>query len=185
MNTKHLACILLFAVVLGLFQGTLMLHKRMISANEALTAASDGHTMASNARSAAENNLAKQRKDTAAHRKFLEMWRPKLEATGNEGTAKVEFNRLLKRFPTLVTFLNSTGAPAQNKDMSYINRRIASNVKLEGDAEKAMVFLSSIERDLPTSRIQELEIRKGQRANDVELTVSVETPLLPAPAPVK
>ena len=179
MNTKHLACVLLFAVVLGLFQGTMMLNKRMLSAMSALEDASSRHSTASLDRTIAQGSLEKARKDTAAHRKYLEMWKPKLEQSGSEGSAKTEFNRLLKRYKTLTTFLNSTSAPTENKEMIFVNRRIASNVKLEGDAEKAFQFIAAIERDMPTSRIQEMELRKGQRGNDVELNVSVETPLLP------
>jgi hypothetical protein len=185
MNTKHLACVLLFAVVLGLFQGTMLLNKRMLSAITALEDATASHSNASLDRTMAQGALDKARKDTAAHRKYLEMWKPKFEQAGSEGSAKLEFNRLLKRFPTLVTFLNSTSAPVENKDMGFVNRRIANNIKLEGDAEKAFLLLSSIERDMPTSRIQDMEIRKGQRGNDVELNISVETPLLTATAPSK
>jgi hypothetical protein len=180
MNTKHLACVLLFAVVLGLFQGTMLLNKRMLAAMSSLEDAAAKHSTASLERTIAQGSLEKARKDTAAHRKYLEMWKPKFEQAGSESSAKTEFNRLLKRFPYLTTFLNSTSAPTENKEMSFVNRRIASNVKLEGDAERAFQFVAAIERDMPTSRIQNMELRKGQRGNDVELNLSVETPLLPA-----
>ncbi len=185
MNTKHLACVVLFAVILGLFQGTMMLNKRMLNARSNMEDAIGRHSTATQEYTINITALEKLRKDTAAHRKYLEMWKPKLEVTANEASAKLEFNRQLKRFPSLVTFLNSTSAPTENRDMAYVSRRIASNVKLEGDAEKAFQFLGSIERDMPTSRIQNMEICKGQRGNDVELNVSVETPLVPAPPPAK
>jgi prefoldin subunit 5 len=185
MNTKHLACLLLFAVVIGLLQGTSMLNKKKEAADEAHEFAKRSYEAATAERIQTQKNLDKKRHVTAALRKYLEMWRPKLEQSGTENNAKNEFQRLLKKFPTLVTFNNSTSAPAENKDMSYVNRRIASNVKLEGDAEKAISLLASVERDLATSRISNLEIRKGQRGNDVELTISVETPLLPTATPAK
>jgi hypothetical protein len=71
----------------------------------------------------------------------------------------------------------------ENKDMAYVNRRVTSNVKLEGDAEKTIQLLGAVERELPTSRISLLELRKGQRANAVELDLSVESPLVNAPPP--
>jgi hypothetical protein len=58
-------------------------------------------------------------------------------------------------------------------------------VKLEGDAERTIQLLASIERELATSRISSLELRKGQRGNDVELDLAVEFPLLALPATPK
>lgn len=182
MNTKHLSCTLLFLVVLGLLQGIIVLNKKMLSAMTDRDDAAGRREVATRDRTTAQIALDKNRKDSAAHRKFLEMWQPKLTQTGNENSAKKEFNLLLKRFMSLTSFANTTSSPVENKEMSYINRRITSSVRLEGDAEKAIQFLASVERDLATSRIQSLEIRKGQRGNDVELNLAVETPLLPAPA---
>lgn len=185
MNTKHLACVLLFAIICGLFQGTRMLNQRMLTAMEATEDAAGRHATAVTERTTTQSDLDKARKDTAARRKYLEMWRPKFEQGGTESSAKNDFTRMLKRFPTLVQFFTNTSAPAENKDMAYVNRRIASTVKLEGDAEKTIQLLSSIEREMPTSRISVLEIRKGQRGNDVELDLAVESPLLATAAPTK
>ena len=186
MNTKHLACVILFAVVCAFFQGTMMLNKRMLTAMEATADARTRHTTASSEHSVAKPALASARTTTAARRKYLEMWKPKFEQSGStETSAKNEFTRLLKKFPTLVQFVTNTSAPAENKDMSYVNRRITSTVKLEGDAEKAIQLLASIERDLATSRISMLEIRKGQKGNDVELDLAVDFPLLATPALTK
>lgn len=181
MNAKHLACVLLFAVVCALFQGTMMLNQRWLTAMEATRDAADRHGTAKNEQTLTQTVLADARVKTAAHRKYLEMWRQKFEQSGTEASAKNEFNRMLKRFPSLVQFVTQTSSPVENKDMTFVNRRIASNVKLEGDAEKAVQLLASMERELPTSRISNLEIRKGQRGNDVELDLAVEFPLLATP----
>jgi len=181
MNSKHLASVLLFVVVCLLFQGTMLLKQRWVTAMEATRDAADRHKTAMDEQAEAQKVLTEARTATAARRKYLEMWRQKLEQGGTEASAKNEFSRMLKRFPTLVQFLTQTSAPVENKDMTYVNRRISSNVKLEGDAEKTVQLLASIERELPTSRIASLELRKGQRGNDVELDLAVEFPLLAAP----
>jgi len=182
MNTKHLACVLLFAVVIGLFMGTKVLNERMVTASEAAEDARTRHEGTKAKHIMARAALEKNKADTAPHRKFLEMWRVKFEQGGSEPiTAKNEFGRMLKRFPNLTPFGNQTNPPVENKDMTYVNRRVATTVKLEGDAEKAIQLLASIERELPTSRISSLEIRKGQRNNDIELDLSVEFPLIAAP----
>ena len=185
MNAKHLACVLLFAVVCGLFQGTMMLKDRWVSATQAAEDASAQHKTARDKRDEAQKALDLVRQKTAAHRKYLEMWRPKFELSGTEVAAKNEFSRMLKRFPLLAQFSRQTSAPVENKDMTFVNRRITSSVKLEGDAERTIQLLAAIERELATSRISSLELRKGQRGNDVELDLAVEFPILAVPAPVK
>lgn len=179
MNAKHLACVLLFAVICGLFQGTMMLNQRMITARDAAEDARSHHESATAQHNMSRILYEKALTDTAANRKYLDMWRQKLELTAADPVAaKNEFSRMLKRFPTLVQFMNQTSAAVEIKDMTYVNRRITSSVKLEGDAEKAIQLLSSIERELPTSRISSLEIRKGQRGNSIEMDLSIESPLL-------
>jgi hypothetical protein len=183
MNAKHLACVILFVIVCAFFQGTMMLNKRWMTAMEATRDAEDRHSAARNEQSMATKALDTVRRDTAARRKYLDMWRQKLEQSGTEISAKNEFTRMLKRFPTLIQFVTNTSSAVENKDMGYVNRRITSTVKLEGDAEKTIQLLSSIERELPTSRISMLELRKGQRNNDVELDLAVEFPLVAALPP--
>ncbi|HWB06406.1 MAG TPA: hypothetical protein VG796_25505 [Verrucomicrobiales bacterium] len=185
MNAKHLASLLLFIVVLLLFQLTIMLNKRWTTAMEATRDAEDRHGAARKEQTDTSNALEKVRRETAARRKYLEMWRQKFEQSGTEISAKNEFTRMLKRFPTLVQFVTNTSGAVENKDMGFVNRRITSSVKLEGDAEKTIQLLASIERELSTSRISMLEIRKGQRGNDVELDLAVEFPLLAVAEPEK
>jgi hypothetical protein len=186
MNTKHLACVLLFAVIIGLFLGTKVLNEKMVTATEAAEDAKARHQSTQSKHTMARAALEKARTDTAAHRMFLDRWRQNFESNGSEAIAvKNDFGRMLKRFPNLTPFGNQTNPPVENKDMSYVNRRVTSTVKLEGDAEKAIQLLASIERELPTSRISSLEIRKGQRNNDIELDLSVEFPLVAAPLAAK
>lgn len=184
MNPKHFACVLLAVVIFGFFYGASTLNQSWDSAVTATEDAAARHALKKQEQASTQGALDFARRETAAHRKYLEMWRPKFEQSGtSEATAKNEFSRMLKRFPSLVQFNNTTSAPVENKDMAFVNRRVASSVKLEGDAEKAVQFLASIEREMPTSRISVMEIRKGQRGNAVELDLSVEVPLLASPPP--
>lgn len=186
MNNKHLACVLLAAVIFGFFYGAMTLNHKWDAAVAATDDAAARNSMKQQEVKYTQEALEVTRKKTAPLRKYLEMWKPKFEQSGtNEASAKNEFSRMLKRFPTLVQFMTSTSSPVENKDMTFVNRRISSSVKLEGDAEKAIQLLASIERELPTSRISILEIRKGQKGNAVELDLSVEVPLLASPPPVK
>ena len=86
---------------------------------------------------------------------------------------------MLKRFPNLTQFITNTLPITENKDMPWLKTRVGNGTKLEGDYHKVIQLLSAFERELPVSRISKLEIKKGQRLNDVELELMVESPLLP------
>ncbi len=180
MNTKHLACVVLFLVVGGLLQLTVTLHRRWVTAMDAARDSEDRLAEANRDRDNNARALKTIRRETAARRKYLDMWRQTFDENGTERNAKSAFEAVLKRF-NLPQFETNTTAATENKEMTYVNRRMASTVKLEGDAEKAVHLLSAIERDLPTSRISMLELRKGQRANDVEVNLTVEFPLVVQP----
>ena len=64
-------------------------------------------------------------------------------------------------------------------------QRATGRARFEGDYQKSLQLLSMIERELPTSRITSAEIRKGQRANDVEVSLLVEFPVIATAAPAK
>ena len=186
MNPKHLACVLLAAVIFGFFYGAMTLNQRRAAAETATEDAAGRHAMKQQELKLTQDALDVARRKTAPLRKYLEMWKPKFEQSGtSEATAKNEFSRMLKRYPSLVQFMNSTSPPVENKDMTFVNRRISGSVKLEGDAERAVQLLAAIEREMPTSRISMLEIRKGQKGNAVELDLTVDVPLLASPPAVK
>ena len=182
MNQKHLASILLFAVIIGLAQGVLMLNKKRQAAMEAAEAAESKLATTSAMRATAQTALDTTRESTAPLRKYFRMWQPEFEKTDSEIKAKDSFNRTIKRIPNLVMFDQGMNPPAPNKEASFVVQRAAGRAKFEGDYQKSIQLISMVEREIPTSRISSIEIRKGQRANDVEVQLLVEFPLIAAPA---
>jgi hypothetical protein len=182
MNQKHLASILLFAVIIALSQGVLMLNKKRQAAMDAAEAAESKLATTASLRATAQTALDTTRETTAALRKYLRMWQPEFEKTDTEIKAKDSFNNTLKRIPNLVMFDQGMNPPAPNKEATYVVQRAAGRAKFEGDYQKSIQLISMIEREIPTSRMSSIEIRKGQRANDVEVQLLVEFPLLAAPA---
>ena len=178
MNQKHLASILLFAVIIGLAQGVLMLNKKRQAAMEAADSATGKLATATSMRTTAQTALDTTRESTAPLRKYYRMWLPEFEKTDTEIKAKDSFNNALKRLPDLVMFDKGMNPPAPNKEASYVVQRSAGRAKFEGDYQKSIQLISMIEREIPTSRISSIEIRKGQRANDVEVQLLVEFPII-------
>ena len=179
MNNKHIAAILIIAVGLCLFQVTLSLKKQT---EEASNNADFAETEASNAefqKNLKTKHLQKTKDETAKLRAYHQIWKEHIERTGTDQRATAEFKKMLKRFPNLTQFITNTLPITENKDMPWLKTRVGNGTKLEGDYHKVIQLLSAFERELPVSRISKLEIKKGQRLNDVELELMVESPLLP------
>ena len=104
MNQKHLASVLLFAVIIAFSQGVLMLHKKRQAAQEAAEAAEIKLDTATRMHSSAQMVLTKTRESTAPLRKYYRMWLPEFEKTDSEVKAKNGFLQTLKRYPNLVVF---------------------------------------------------------------------------------
>jgi hypothetical protein len=181
MNNKHLASLLLFLVMFGLCYGVLSLNKKKQAAEEEADAALSKLAMTSNLRTTAQEALAKTRETTAPLRKYYRMWLPEFEKTDSEIKAKNNFQQTIKRIPNLVFFDQGMNPLMPNKDAVYVAHRASGRAKFVGEYQKSLQLLSMIERELPTSRIASVEIRKGDRANDVEVNLLVEFPVIAAP----
>lgn len=183
MNNKHLACALLFAVICLLAKLVLTQREKMQEAVESADAASLKLNITTSMRMGAQTALDQTLKQTAPHRKFHDLWKSEFEKSDSEIKAKNLFLQTIKRSPSLVIFDQGMNASQANKEMSFVSTRVGGRAKFEGDFHKTMQMLGSIEREIPTSRIASVEVRKGQRANDVEVDLLVEFPItVPAPA---
>jgi hypothetical protein len=178
MNSKHLASLLLFLTIVLLFVGVQTLHKKRQNAQDAADAAQAKHGTATAMRSSAQGVLAKTRESTAPLRKYYRMWLPEFEKTDSEFKAKNGFQQTIKRFPTLVMFDQGMNPLAPNKDAAYVTQRASGRAEFQGEYPKAIQFLATLEREIPTSRIASVEIRKGDRANDVKVTLQAEFPII-------
>ena len=183
MNHKHLASLLLFAVIIALGYGVKTLHTKRQAAQDAADAALGKLETTSSLRAQAQTVLSSTRESTAPLRKYFRMWLPEFEKTDSELKAKDSFNRTLKRVPNLVMFDQGMNPPAPNKEAAYVVQRASGRAKFEGDYQKSIQLISMIEREIPTSRISAIEVRKGQRANDVEVQMVVEFPVIAASVP--
>lgn len=182
MNHKHLASVLLFAIIIGLSQGVLMLNKKRQAAEESAETAGSKLATTSSLRNQAQIVLGKTRESSAPLRKYYRMWLPEFEKTDSEIKAKDSFLPTLNRVSNLVMFDRGMNPLVPLKDATFVMQRAAGRAKFEGDFQKSLQLLSMIERELPTSRISSVELRKGQRANDVEVSMLVEFPVIVASA---
>ena len=81
MSNKHLASLILFAVIVGFIQLDLVMNTKMTAARGSLDAAESARESAENARRYKEISLIRQKEVTAPLRQYLARWLPKLQET--------------------------------------------------------------------------------------------------------
>lgn len=185
MNQKHLASVILLAVIIAFAQGILTLNKKRQSAQDAAEAAESKLATTVSMRTSSQQGLEKTRESTSPLRKYFRMWLPEFEKYDNAGKAKTDFLQTLKRVPGLALFESKMAPTVPVKDSNFVNQRVSGIADFEGDFKPSLQLLSMIERELPTSRISSVEIRKGDRANNVRVNAAVDFPIIASPAEVK
>ncbi len=178
MNNKHLACLLLFGVIIGCFQLSMVMRNRMTNAREEQLNAEEAYEQARNTRNLQQISLQTLQQSTAARRAYLERWMPKLEDTDEETKARALVSRVLKQNGEgLVTF-SSRSSVDVNKDSAFIPKKFRSTLSVEGDYGQVIALIGGIERELPASRLSLVGINKGQRGSDVKLNLTVDIPMI-------
>ena len=185
MNQKHLASVILFAIIVAFAQGVLTLNKKRQAAQDAAEAAEGKLATAISMRTSSQQGLDKTRETTAPLRKYFRMWLPEFEKCDSSVKAKNNFLQTLKRVPGLVIFNSGMDVPAPNKETTFVAQRATGRAEFEGDFKPGLQLLSMIERELPTSRISSVTVRKGDHANNVRVATTVDLPIIAPPAEVK
>lgn len=178
MSNKHLASLLLFAVIVGFIQLDLVMNKKMTAARDALQAAESARENAENGRRYKEISLVRQKQVTAPLRQYLARWLPKLQETNEENKARSIFARVFKQHGEGLVAHADKSSVLGNPKSPFIPQRYQNVLSVEGDFSQAVNLIGQIERQMPASRIATMSISKGTRGNDVKLSLTVDTPIM-------
>jgi hypothetical protein len=178
MSNKHLACLLLFAVIVGCFQFAKVMNTKLTNAVEARDAAQASLDLARNTRVQAEIQLGRLKSDNEALRKYLALWLPKLQETDDETKARTAFSRIYKQHGEGLVSHADRSNVVGNKDRLFLPKRFQNILSVEGDYGQAVTLIGQIERQMPASRISSLSLTKGTRGNDVKLSLTIDTPMM-------
>ena len=88
MSNKHLACLLLFGIIVGCAQLALVMNKKMMDARTTQQVAEDSLEQTKRTYSIKETQLMSLKNSTAALRQFLALWLPKFQETNEETNAR-------------------------------------------------------------------------------------------------
>ena len=178
MSNKHLASLILFAVIVGFIQLDLVMNTKMTAARGSLDAAESARESAENARRYKEISLIRQKEVTAPLRQYLARWLPKLQETSEENKARTIFARVFKQHGEGLVAHADKSSVLGNPKCLFIPQRYQNVLSVEGDFSQAVNLIGQIERQMPASRIATMSISKGTRGNDVKLSLTVDTPIM-------
>ena len=178
MSNKHLASLILFAVIVGFIQLDLVMNTKMTAARGSLDAAESARESAENARRYKEISLIRQKEVTAPFRQYLARWLPKLQETSEENKARTIFARVFKQHGEGLVAHADKSSVLGNPKCLFIPQRYQNVLSVEGDFSQAVNLIGQIERQMPASRIATMSISKGTRGNDVKLSLTVDTPIM-------
>ena len=182
MNRKHLAAILVAILAILLLQIVVEVRKRLNSiqneVSEAQATATGTELLLSTERMAMrgiEDNSAEMLS-------YLDAWTAPLGEVDTPEAGELHVSSRVKE-AGLVT-LAQRFEVAANVGNDAIPRVIRAHLTFEDDYARTMNWLGNIEESMPSSRVTDLKIARGESGNDIRLSLVIDVPLLQKEAPI-
>ena len=176
MSSKHLAVLLVGLMILGLSQLTFLMRDRLADVQKEDTSAREAAENAAAALINERNSLSTLRAGSHDLIMFLNAWEPYFSTMNTPESAELNISMRLKE-AGLVT-LAQRYELVPNRGDTNIPRIMRANLVIEDDYAATLNWLGGIESKLPTLRVSNLRLTKGQAGNDIRLEVVFEVPLV-------
>lgn len=194
MNQKHIACLLILFLCALTVQGVMMVRKRAVNMQAAAkTAQRDAEAagVALRAQSAISDDLARKSSDLL---KYLDAWEPHLSRFTTQESGELDVSALIKQAGLILlaqrfeVLPNKPNTSVPNAADGTIPQIVRAHLTIEDDFIKSINWLGELESKLPSARISNLELARGQSGNDLRMNLVVDVPLArprakPSPTP--
>ena len=175
MNKKHLAVLLVGLLIAGFVQGTLWMNKRLTAMQLEETTAATAATQAAARVAQEQKTLLTLKEGSSPLIDFLNAWEPYFQALNTPQSAELGVSMRIKE-AGLVT-LAQRYESATNRNDATIPRLMRVTLTIEDNYTKTLNWLGMLENEIPTMRISNLRLSKGQLADDIRMEVVLEIPL--------
>lgn len=175
MNRKHMASLIVALLAAAAVYGTLWTKDRLTAMKKAESSARAKSEKASAdyTRELSELSTLRNRSDSLI--RFLDAWEPYFEGMNTPQTAELGVSLRIKE-DGLIT-LAQRYEPVGLRGEVTIPRVMRANLTIEDDYVRTLNWLGKIEQQIPTLRISNLRLTKGQRANDIKQEIVLDVPL--------
>lgn len=175
MNRKHLASLFVALVAAAFIYGTMWTKDRLtaMQKSEASARAKSEKAAADLTRELGELSALRLRSEPLI--RFLDAWEPYFAAMNTPQSAELGISLSIKE-DGIIT-LAQRYEPVALKGEKTIPRVMRANLTIEDDYVRALNWLGKIESQIPTLRISNLRVSKGQRVNDIKQEIVLDIPL--------
>lgn len=175
MNKKHLALLVVGLLIAGCIQGTLWMNKRLDAMTQEETKAASAAQQALNLLNQERTALRTLEEGSKPLIDFLNAWEPHFQSLNTPQSAELGISMRIKE-AGLVTLAQRYEGVSTRGDTT-IPRVMRVTLTIEDNYAKTINWLGQLESEIPTMRIANLRLSKGQIANDIRMDVVLEIPL--------
>ncbi len=176
MNRKHFAVIVVGLLALLMLQGVVEVRKRLVALQNEVA---DAQALAGGTELLLGTERAAMRgieETSAAMREFLDAWVGPLSQVDTPEGGELNVASRVKE-AGLVT-LAQRFEVAANAGNDAIPRVLRAHLTFEDDFAKTLNWLGQVEETMPSSRVTDLKIVRGENGNDIRLNLVLDVPLL-------
>jgi hypothetical protein len=193
-NQKHIACLLILFLCVVAVQGVMIVRKNAVNMQAAAETArrdAEAAAVALRAQSAILDDLTRKSSDLLA---YLDAWEPHLSRFITQESAELDVSALIKQAGLILLAQrfevapNKSNTSVPNSADGTIPQIVRAHLAIEDDFIKSINWLGELESKLPSARISNLELARGQSGNDLRMNLVVDVPLArprakPSPTP--
>lgn len=181
MNNKHLGAVIVVLLIVGLVYGTLWMKDQLDTMKAEEQAAADAARQAATLLTQERNTLIALQETSRDLIEFLNSWEPYFESVNSPQAAELGVSMRIKDAALITLAQRYESVPTRGDPT--IPRVMRVTLTIEDDYIKTINWLGSLEAEMPTLRIANLRLTKGQMANDIKLELVLEIPLAtPSPS---
>jgi len=182
-NHKHIACLVILFLCVVIFQGVSMMRTRARAVETAAETAERTADAAAVTLQTQRAILDDLKGKTADLIEYLDAWEPHLSRLSTPESGELNVNALVKQSGLILLAQrfelapNKSDATVPGAANATIPQLVHAHLTAEDDFVKSLTWLGELETKLPTARVSNLEITRGQTGNDVRLELVVDIPL--------
>lgn len=175
MNNKHIACIIVFLLLVGMVQGTMWMNNRMAKMRQEASQAEQNASVATFQLANEKRQLDALKVSSKGLIDYLDTWSPYFDEVDSSQNAELKISMRIKQDSLTSLSQRYEVVASKNKALPKVMR---AHVSFDDNYMRLINWLGQLENQLPTMRIFSLRLAKGTGPNDLKVDAVLEQPLI-------
>lgn len=176
MKDKQMACVVLGLMIALMAFGIQKVRQKKVAMQAEADEAKEKAEASDFQRKTSEKALADLKVQSEGLRQYSEKWLPYLGSVWN---TEQEEQRIIEIVKSGQVFATSQRTEVLNVEkVGFISKRLRAHVVIQDDYAKSLNWLGHLEESLPSSRISSYRLTRGLSANDVQMEITLDLPLI-------